>query len=181
MTFFRQTRFRPSSPVGNLPLSLWRSSPGEFKAAKGWWGGCWSHYHTSSSLVNPEEMWCCASRKSQISELNFSLVSPGSHARRTAGPLGSCWAAHVVNAKDEDKYGGHLNNSAFFGGGDIYAGNTGFRRRSYHRRCCASVILIGSMRWDGAGSKRIWSTAGRHIRSGGKAVWGGLSPPHQAC
>lgn len=83
----------------------------------------------SSSLVNPEEMRCCASRKSQISELNFSLVLPGSHARRTAGPLGSCWAAHVDNAKDEDKYGGHLNNSAFLGGGDIYAGNTGFRMK----------------------------------------------------
>lgn len=124
-------------------------------------------------MVNPEETWYCASRKSQILELNFSLFLPGYHVRRTAGPLGSRQAAHVDKAKDEDWDWGHLNNSAFLGGGDIHTGNTGFRRRLCHRWCCASVILIGSMMWDGAGSKWIWSIAGRRIHSGGKAVWGG--------
>lgn len=124
MTFFRQTRFRHGSPVGNLPLSLWQSSPGDFKAAKSWWGGCQCNYHRSSSLVNPQETWYCASKKSQISELNFSLILPGSHAGRTAGPLGSHQAAHIDKAKDDNRDRGHLpphillvtSNSAFSGG-----------------------------------------------------------------
>lgn len=99
MTFFRETWLRYGSQAGNLPLSLWWSSPGHFKAGKSWWGGYQSDCH---SLVNPEETWNCASRKSQISELNFCLVSPGSHAR-SAGSLGSHQAAHVEKAEDDNR------------------------------------------------------------------------------
>lgn len=30
----------------SVPVSLSESSPGKLKAAKGWWGGCQSNYHT---------------------------------------------------------------------------------------------------------------------------------------
>lgn len=105
-----------SGPALQWETCLWACGSLQ-QAAKGWWGACWSNHHRSSSLVNPEETWYCASRKSQILELNFSLVLPGYHVRQTAGPLGSCQAAHVDKAKEEDWDWGHLNNSAFFWGG----------------------------------------------------------------
>lgn len=175
MTFFRQTRFKPSSPVGNLPLSLRQPLPREFKAAKGWMPEQLSQIQL---LGKPWEN--VVPHQQEEPDLGAKLLSGFARLScwnnsRTLGQPPGC----TGRQRKRRRLGSPKQQCVFWGEGDIYAGNTAFRRRSYHRRCCASVILIGSMRQDGAGSKRVWSIAGRRVHSGGKAVWGGLSPPPQ--